>query len=158
MSTTKQTKSKQRVRDFGEVYTNEREVKAMCDLLPPEMFEIDKTFLEPACGNGAFLVEIFARKLERCKDERDGLKALNSIFGVDILPDNIFDTKVRLMEMFLNRFSYASSLTVSLATEILNNRIVCDDALDPQTEQVKSWGLTPDENYIKSKARLKRND
>lgn len=158
MNTTKQTKSKQRVRDFGEVYTAEREVKAMCDLLPLEMFEIDKTFLEPACGNGAFLAEILSRKLERCKDERDGLKALNSIFGIDILPDNVDESRERLLKMYLDRFPCASSLSVALATTILSNRIVCDNALNPQTKQVKSWGLTPDENYQKIKARLKQND
>ena len=56
-------KSKQRVQDFAEVYTPSWLVKDMCDLIPQEMWnDIDKTFLEPACGNGNFLVEIFDRK------------------------------------------------------------------------------------------------
>lgn len=62
----KQIKSRKRVKDFAEVYTNEREVKAMCDLIPTEIWDnIESTFLEPACGNGNFLVEILARKFER---------------------------------------------------------------------------------------------
>ncbi len=42
-----QTKSKERVRDHGEVFTAEREVKAMCDLVKDETERIDSRFLEP---------------------------------------------------------------------------------------------------------------
>lgn len=78
----KQIKSRKRVKEFAEVFTAEREVNAMCDLIPAEIWDnIESTFLEPACGNGNFLVEILARKFERCKDEKDGLKALASIVG-----------------------------------------------------------------------------
>ena len=45
-----QIKSKQRVADHGEVFTNEREVKAMCDLVANEVKKIKSTVLEPACG------------------------------------------------------------------------------------------------------------
>jgi type I restriction-modification system DNA methylase subunit len=63
----KQTKSKERVREHGEVFTAEREVKAMCDLVKDETERIDSRFLEPACGDGNFLVEILTRKLEVVK-------------------------------------------------------------------------------------------
>ena len=62
--TDKQVKSKQRVADHGEVFTAEREVKAMCDLVADECLRIDSRFLEPACGDGNFLQEILTRKLE----------------------------------------------------------------------------------------------
>ena len=62
-SVTKQVKSKQRVADHGEVFTAEREVKAMCDLVKTETERIDSRFLEPACGDGNFLAEILSRKL-----------------------------------------------------------------------------------------------
>lgn len=58
-----QTKSKERIRDHGEVFTAEREVKAMCDLVKDETERIDSRFLEPACGDGNFLAEILTRKL-----------------------------------------------------------------------------------------------
>lgn len=67
-----QVKSKQRVADHGEVFTNEREVKAMVDLVwrafGTSEQKISKTFLEPACGSGNFLVEILERKLETIKE------------------------------------------------------------------------------------------
>ena len=58
-----QIKSKKRVADHGEVFTNEREVKAMCDLVDNETQRIDSRFLEPACGDGNFLAEILNRKI-----------------------------------------------------------------------------------------------
>ena len=58
-----QVKSRQRVADHGEVFTAEREVKAMCDLVKQETERIESRFLEPACGNGNFLVEVLRRKL-----------------------------------------------------------------------------------------------
>ena len=57
----KQVKSRRRVAAHGEVFTAEREVKAMCDLVKQETERIDSRFLEPACGEGAFLTEILRR-------------------------------------------------------------------------------------------------
>ena len=58
-----QVKSKERVADHGEVFTNEREVNAMLDMVKQETERIDSRFLEPACGDGNFLAEILRRKL-----------------------------------------------------------------------------------------------
>lgn len=125
-----QIKSKKRVRDFAEVYTNEREVKAMCDLIPESEWTIEKTFLEPACGNGNFLVEILARKFERCKDEKDGLKAMASIVGIDIQADNVEESRKRLYEMYLVKFPNCNSFCKFMAQQILRNNIICGDSLN----------------------------
>lgn len=45
-----QIKSRERVRDLAEVYTHQREVDAMLDLVPGMFEQIDSTVLEPACG------------------------------------------------------------------------------------------------------------
>ena len=50
----KQVKSKERVADFGEVNTSDREVNAMLDLVKQETERLDSRFLEPACGDGNF--------------------------------------------------------------------------------------------------------
>lgn len=50
-----QTKSKERVRDRGEVFTAEREVKAMCDLVQNMCEDYSKRFLEPACDEKKFI-------------------------------------------------------------------------------------------------------
>lgn len=67
-------KSKKRVRDLAEVYTAEREVRAMLDLVPD--FSLKQTFLEPACGNGNFLIEILRRKLQACPQTCDYYESL----------------------------------------------------------------------------------
>lgn len=112
-------KSKERVRDLAEVYTAEREVRAMLDLVPG--FSLNQTFLEPACGNGNFLIEILRRKLQahpttRPYFERDtegrlatfpkggkaeevvllAIQAVSTIYGFDICPNNIAETQARL--------------------------------------------------------------
>lgn len=135
--TNNQIKSKKRVKEFAEVYTNEREVKAMCDLIPKETWDnIESTFLEPACGNGNFLVEIYARKLERCKDEQDGLKALASIVGIDIQQDNVDESRLRLRSMFLDKFPNANSFCLYILATILCNNIICADSLAKMQEWI----------------------
>lgn len=123
-------KSKERCRKYGEVFTPEWVVKKMCDELPNGAFEINKTFLEPACGAGNFLVEIFRRKLEHCKTANEGLRALESIFGVDILPDNVAESRKRLLAMYKDKFKLGShSSYVNVARLILRKNIIRADFL-----------------------------
>jgi len=93
-------KSKARVRDRGEVFTAAREVNAMLDLLPENVFSDPlATFLEPACGTGNFLVAILARKLahDDGADCQYSAKCMSSLYGVDIADDNVLETRARLM-------------------------------------------------------------
>ncbi len=121
-------KSKKRVRDLGEVFTPEWLVKDMLDLFPAEIWEnIESTFLEPSCGTGNFLVEIYARKLARCVTDRDGVRALASITAVDIMPDNCEESRARLKRMFLERFP--DSDQIEEVDAILAKNIICDDFL-----------------------------
>jgi hypothetical protein len=100
-----QVKSRKRVTEHGEVFTNEREVNAMLDLVKQETERIDSRFLEPACGDGNFLAEVLRRKLEVVRTryrkslseyERYAFTAVGSLYGVDILADNASDCRNRL--------------------------------------------------------------
>ena len=134
-------KSKERVKKFAEVYTPDYIVKDMCDLIPKDVWDnIASTFLEPACGNGNFLVEILARKYDRCKDVRDGLVALSSVVGVDIQEDNCAETRERLLAQFSERFN-ANDFCQVMAYKILQSNIICDDCLNPKTAKLKSIGI-----------------
>lgn len=127
----KQIKSKERVSKFAEVFTAEREVKAMCDLIPTEIWEnIGSTFLEPACGNGNFLAEILERKLSRCENVEQGLTALKSIYGIDIQQDNVEESKLRLFDIFIKHFPKSPAITGLEAAAILENNIICGDSLE----------------------------
>lgn len=82
----------EKVRNFGEVFTPEKTVREMCDMLEaesPGCFEPARTFLEPACGDGAFVAEILRRKFDRCKCRRDYTVALESVYGFEIQADNV---------------------------------------------------------------------
>lgn len=67
--TPEQLKSKERVRDHGEVFTAEREVNAMLDLVHNETQRIDSRFLESACGTGNFLAPVLTRKMALVKKQ-----------------------------------------------------------------------------------------
>lgn len=138
-----QVKSKQRVADHGEVFTAEREVKAMCDLVGQECLRIDSRFLEPACGDGNFLAEILGRKLtvvtEKYKRsaydwERNSLLALGSLYGVDILSDNCQICRERLYKQWEKAYKAVCKKecnddTRRAARFILSRNIVCGNAL-----------------------------
>lgn len=107
--TSKQVVSKKRVKDHGEVYTAAREVNAMLDLVKSETDRIESRFLEPACGNGNFLAEILTRKLAVVENQYAGhqgifelsaIHAISSIYGVDILQDNVEESRARLLAIF----------------------------------------------------------
>ena len=134
----KQVKSKQRVADHGEVFTAEREVKAMCDLVKNETERIDSRFLEPACGDGNFLAEILSRKLSVVRSkyrrsaydwERNSLLALGSLYGVDILSDNAEACRKRLFDLWNKEYKAVCKKecnddTRNAALFILNRNIV----------------------------------
>jgi hypothetical protein len=82
----------ERIRKYGEVFTPAWVVSDMCDMLEqesPGAFEPSRTFLEPTCGDGAFVVEILRRKFERCKRRGDYTAALKSVYGLEIQADNV---------------------------------------------------------------------
>jgi hypothetical protein len=108
-----QIKSRERVAKRGEVFTAEREVKAMCDLVKDETERIDSRFLEPACGDGNFLAEILERKLAAvtrtyAKNPNDWEKysvvAVSSVYGVDIMADNAAVCRNRLFEIWQEKY------------------------------------------------------
>ena len=137
-----QVKSKQRVKDHGEVFTNKREVNAMLDLVKDESYKVDSRFLEPACGNGNFLIEILARKLQTVNEvaksrqewELLTLVSLGSIYAIDIQEDNVEESRERLLthieEVYEERFGEKYSLDYLFAlNEVLVKNIIHGDGL-----------------------------
>ena len=139
----KQIKSRKRVVDHGEVFTNAREVKAMCDLVNDETQRIDSRFLEPACGNGNFLAEILDRKLTVVKKkyrrsvmdfEKNSLLAVSSLYGVDIMMDNVIACRERLFKIWDKQYKAVCKKECSEDMRdsirfILSKNIVCGNAL-----------------------------
>jgi len=151
MKMDKQLKSKKRVADHGEVFTNEREVNAMLDLVKQETERIDSRFLEPACGNGNFLAEVLRRKLavvdaryskSQVEWERYSVIAISSIYGVDILEDNAQECRDRLLgiytDLYSKVFKQVKNECIRSVRFLLSRNILWGDALDftnPETKQ-----------------------
>ena len=139
----RQVVSRQRVADHGEVYTAKREVNAMLDLVKEETERIDSRFLEPACGTGNFLVEILSRKMEvvrrrfahnRFEYDLFSAQAISSIYGIELLPDNVENCRERLFRQYLD--TYRQHLSADASSEqqrcirfLLTKNILCGDAL-----------------------------
>ncbi len=139
--------SKARVADHGEVLTARREVVAMLDLVKQETERIESRFLEPACGNGNFLTAILERKLavverrygqSQLEFERYAVLAVSSLYGIDILEDNVTHCRQRpfgifdlcYLRLFTNKTNDKCRETVRF---ILEHNIVWGDALDLKT-------------------------
>ncbi len=143
----KQVVSKKRVADHGEVLTGKREVNAMLDLVKQETERIESRFLEPACGTGNFLSEILERKLRvvefryekiQLEYERNAVLAVSSIYGIDILKDNVQECRKRLFDIF--DLNYTRLFIFGARNEcrdavkyILERNIIHGDALDLKT-------------------------
>ena len=138
-----QIKSKDRVADHGEVFTAEREVNAMLDLVKQETERIESRFLEPACGTGNFLVEVLRRKLEvvrkkykssRAEYEKYSVLAISSLYGVDLLSDNVQECQERLFDIWAKEYrdvckNDAESDCEDAVRFILQHNILCGNAL-----------------------------
>lgn len=139
--------SKERVINHGEVYTASREVNAMLDLVKQETERIESRFLEPACGKGNFLTEILERKLSvvetryrksQLEYERSAVMAVSSVYGIDILEDNVLECRRRLLEIVEQKYHKLFGKTAkegfaSAIKFILDKNIIWGDALTLKT-------------------------
>lgn len=131
-------KSKKRVADHGEVFTPPWLVEAMLDLTG-ESDRIESRFLEPACGDGNFLIRVLQRKLtvveykvkNPCKDKNYfALIALMSIYGIELLEDNIVECRKRLLDVFADFLKIPSSDEIyRAASRVLSLNLIHGDAL-----------------------------
>lgn len=136
-------RARKRVEAYGEVFTSEREVNAMLDLVKDETLRIESRFLEPACGNGNFLAEILRRKLARIHElyhdsqlefERYCFLAVGSIYGIEILEDNVEECRARLLGIVADLYRRTFKQTAQkeflhVIAFVLKRNIVWGDAL-----------------------------
>lgn len=160
-------KSRDRVRSYGEVFTPRHMVDRMLDLVSEDLEEapdfVDKTFLEPAAGDGNFLVAILERKLRAIEKHfpaelwpRESLYALASIYGIELLEDNHKDARAAMLDKFLDfhrRHGTPCSIRTNLrraATFLINSNIVRGNTLSGldwlgQEIEFSWWTRTPEE-------------
>lgn len=108
-------KCKTRVQKHGEVFTPKTMVNKMLDI--PEIKEacdnLTATFLEPAAGEGAFLVVILERKLNMVTDEYNtdltqyenySLLALTTLYGIELLEDNAQTCVMNMFQQYYDQY------------------------------------------------------
>ena len=104
-----------RVKQLGEVFTPTPLVLEILEQLPSIVWEEGKTYLDPTCGNGQFLAPVLIIKLALGHSD-----ALSTIYGVDIMQDNVDETRQRLIDIAGDNVSN---------WEIVRNNIRCEDGL-----------------------------
>ncbi len=166
----KQIKDKNRVSNFGEVLTSKKEVLDMLNLVKTETTRLDSRFLEPACGDGNFLTEVLNFKLNfleknysknQYEFEKFSIQIFSSIYGIDILEDNIILARERLFNQYFSLYSnkFKSNINQKLLNcikYILNVNLVHADALTLKTTKNEKFIILSEWSLINDK--IKRRD
>ena len=162
----RQITSKQRVSKPADVFTAEREVHAMLDLVRQETERIESRFLEPACGDGNFLIEILRRKLAVCEErvrrkqftqlqyEKHAVWAVSSIYGIELLPDNAEACRQRLYRYFCEQYErlfgkQSKPACRRAVSYLLERNIIMGDALTyRRVDNPDEWILVSEWSFI----------
>ncbi len=141
--------------DHGEVFTPERTIESMLDLVKDESERIDARFLEPACGSGNFIIRILRRKLAavqikygKSEFERQhyALFGVMCIYGIELLADNIAECRANVLEEFADFLQIREGDELyAAAAHVLDANLVHGDALtmrthDGQPITFAEWG------------------
>ena len=138
-------RSKENVRNNGEVFTPTYIVDDMLKLIPVKTWkDPEYVFLEPTCGNGQFLVRIFQKRID---SNIPVLDALNTIIGMDISEENIIDSRKRLYELAsqIKRINKVKAKAI-----ILNNIFQVDDSLKVLKEYGEEKGILFNKKFVYS--------
>ena len=160
-----------RVKEFAEVYTSEKDVNNMLDIVNEETLRIDSRFLEPACGNGNFLVQVLIRKInvitKRYKNskvefERYIVQAISSLYGIDILKDNVEMCRKRLFDLVIENYNkiYEKNISqkfIKTIKYILSFNIVWGDALSLLDQESKQSIIFAEWSFVTGSL-IKRTD
>ncbi len=166
----KQIKSKERVANYGEVNTSEKEINSMLDLVKQETERYDSRFLEPACGDGNFLIKVLDRKLKILQSEfkknqfefeKNLIVIIGSIYGIDLLNDNVTNARERLFtrssEVYKKYFKdYLNFDFINSISFILKRNIINGDALTLKRVDSEDPIIFSEWSLIKNK--VKRRD
>lgn len=147
-------RSRENVKDLGEVFTPFVIVDKMLDLIP-ESFWMNPAacVIEPTCGNGQFLVKVFEKRVKYMGI----LEALNSMIGMDINPDNVLDSAFRLYERACAQLRVMQVkpnskawwyYAVKIVAIVRNNIIKVDDSLKVLNDYKQCTGVLYTKKFV----------
>ena len=156
----KQIKSRRRVRDYGEVFTPPEIVSDMVDLADKGYEEtgeqdawhiLTRRYLEPACGTGNFLVEVLRRKLAVCETPVDACITVSTLYGVDILEDNVLECRDRLAAMVYDRFGRTEQMEMVVGYFLRRNIVAGNSLTGRKNDGTPIWFLAGIDQEIQEK-------
>ena len=127
-------RSEQRIRDLGEVFTPEKYVNQMLDMLDKSVWiDTNTIFFEPTCGHGNFVEAIvkrrlnsFFKKASRQKTKKPHFYAvantLNNLWAIDVDKENVKLCRNRVWKTVLNFLIKNEKKTNNVNIFIQNNR------------------------------------
>ena len=125
------TKSKKRVKELGEVFTPSSLIEEILSKVPSCYWDKNKNILEPSCGNGNFLIAILSKKVEHGNTI---INSLESIYGIDIMEDNVTESRKRLLKVSLDLGLKHEDL--KKAVSILKRNIIQGNALELDLNEI----------------------
>ena len=105
-----------RVDNYGEVFTPNWLVKQMLDYMPNDpVADLDKSALDPSCGNGQFLTEalrrklvtaakLFADSLDHEQYQFNCMRSLSKLYGIDINAETATEARERMATIVFNAY------------------------------------------------------
>ena len=108
-------RSQKRQTELGEVFTPTELTLEILEQMPKSIWEEGKTFLDPTCGNGQLLAPVAI-----IKRELGHTNWLETIYGVDLMKDNVDETRERLL---------AIAGDTEENRKIVENNIRCENGL-----------------------------
>lgn len=108
-----------------EDFTPPSVVEMLYESCPDSYVDFSITVTDPCCGTGNLLVSCLRHRLEHCKSEEDVIRALGSIYGIELYPDNVLECKKRLLELSCG---YLRGVKEN-AQNIIDRNILCGDFL-----------------------------
>lgn len=110
------------------------------DFTPPEIVDIllqeqndlftnfNKTFLDPCIGIGYIYIGVLNKRLNHCKTTTDILNAISTMYGTELMEDNVEECKKNIIYEIM-KFTSSHNLDINEkeVLKILNHNIVCTD-------------------------------
>lgn len=148
-------RSRDNVRNNGEVFTPTPIVDDMNNLIPNSAWTDNEfVFIEPTCGNGQFLTRILSKRID------SGLsieESLNTIIGMDITADNIWDSHKRLFELACSYMVKNGIVTgsdewfehaIRIVAIVRNNIFKVNDSLKVMNDYGKGKGTLANKRFV----------
>ena len=118
-------KRKERHSVTQEDFTPDGVVNDLLSRIPEEAYtDFSKTILDPACGTGNILNNVLLRRLENTETPDQAIDALSTLYGVELMQDNVDEHKDIIRTMLTDRYP---DIDMNAVDQVLAHNIVCDD-------------------------------